>query len=75
MVEKQAAKLNAVEMWSIRRICGVTLRDRIRNCMLRESFKMEDDIVSKIERAIFEWFGHVERMNDERIYKTAKQCQ
>jgi hypothetical protein len=35
--------------------------------------RLKDDVVTRIERGMLHWFGHVERMSDERM--TKKICK
>ena len=64
--------MNAVEMQSLRRICGVSLADRIRN---EEIHRMAgtrmagEDVTVRMKKNMLSWFGHVERMSDERMAK------
>ncbi|CAG9133071.1 unnamed protein product [Plutella xylostella] len=48
---------------------GVTLNDRLRNSFIREKCGLKEDVVTRVEKGMLRWFGHVERMNDERVTK------
>jgi hypothetical protein len=48
---------------------GVKLSDRVRNEMIREKCGVKEDAVTKIEKIILRWFGHVERMDERRLTK------
>jgi hypothetical protein len=50
-------------------MCGVRLIDRVRNVEIRRRCGLKDDVVTRIERGMLRWFGHFERMNDERMTK------
>jgi hypothetical protein len=67
--KKDTSKLNAVEMRSLRNICGKNLNDRIRNECIRRECDMEEDVVTKIKKGMLRWFGHIERMDSERLTK------
>jgi exonuclease III len=67
--KKHESKINAVEMRSLRSMCGVRLIDRVRNVEIRRRCGLKDDVVTRIERGMLRWFGHVERMSDERMTK------
>jgi hypothetical protein len=45
---------------------GVKLSNRVRNEVIGEECGVKEDVVTKIEKNMLRWFGHVERM-DERI--------
>ncbi|KAI8513654.1 hypothetical protein Bbelb_079780 [Branchiostoma belcheri] len=49
----------------LRLIYGVTLRDKVRNDIIRSSFSVES-ILNIIERNQLRWFGHVLRMPEGR---------
>ena len=65
--KKHESKINAVEMRSLRSMCGVTLNDRLRNDLIRERCGLNEDVVTKINKGLLRWFGHVERMDENRL--------
>lgn len=67
--KKNESRINAVEMRSLRKICGVKLSDRVSNEVIRKRCGLKDDIVTRIEKGMLRWFGHLERMNERRITK------
>jgi hypothetical protein len=44
----------------------VKLSDRVRNEVIREECGVKENVVTKFEKNMLRWFGHLERM-DERI--------
>ena len=69
-VKKQnERKMNAVAMRSLRRICGVSLADRIRNEEVHRMAGTSEDVTVRTKKNVLSWFGHVERMSDERMAK------
>ena len=60
--------MNAVEMRSLCRICGVSLADRIRNEEIHRMAGTSEDVTVRMKN-VLSWFGHVERMSDERMAK------
>jgi hypothetical protein len=58
--------VNAVEMRALRSMIGVKLSDRVRNEAIREEYGVKEDVVTKIEKNMLRWFGHVERMDERR---------
>ena len=63
-------RLETTEMRMIRRICGVTLRDRCTNASLRDKIGVEP-ITDVCRRNRLRWFGHVQRKDD---MDWVKQC-
>ena len=47
---KDEAKLRVFEMMVLRKICGVSLRDRRRNEEIRATLEIEIDVVERIRR-------------------------
>ncbi|KAF9815912.1 hypothetical protein SFRURICE_009810 [Spodoptera frugiperda] len=62
-------RINAVEMRGLRSMCGVKLSDRVKNSVVREKCGLKDDVVTRIEKGMLRWFGHVERMDESRFTK------
>ena len=58
--------MNAMEIRSLRRICEVSYL--IETAMNRKAGASED-LTVRMKRNVLNWFGHVERKNDERIAK------
>ena len=67
--KKHESRINAVEMRALRSMIGVKLSDRVRNSVIRERCGVNEDVVTKIEKGMLRWFGHVEMMNDRRMTK------
>ena len=61
--------MNAVEMQSLRRICGVSLVDRIRNEEVHGMAGTSQDVTVRMKKNVLRWFGHVERTSNERMAK------
>ena len=59
--------INAVEMRSLRRMCGISLWDRIRNDEVRDRVGLKESIGARMKKGMLRWFGHVERMNTNRL--------
>ena len=54
-------------MGCLRRIKGVTRRDRIRNVDIRAELKINVDIIQRIQRKGLRYFGHVNGMAPSRL--------
>lgn len=63
---KAKSKLEACEMRVLRLIRGVTRRDRRRNEEVRVELGVEN-VVELVERGQLRWYGHVRRMEEQRV--------
>jgi len=61
--------LRATEMDFWRRSAGISRRDRVRNDRVRQIMEVENDIVFDIMTKQLVWYGHVNRMTEERLPK------
>ncbi|XP_044745745.1 uncharacterized protein LOC123307480 [Coccinella septempunctata] len=64
-------RLLALEMDFWRRSARVSRMDRMRNERVRELMKVEKTIIEDTQQKQLIWYGHVERMSDQRIPKLA----
>ena len=62
-------KLDVAEMNCLRNMCGVTRWDRWRNEVVRERVGVPEALSKRVDRKVLKWFGHVERMGNERLTK------
>jgi hypothetical protein len=58
-------------MRALRSMISVKLSDRVRNEVKREECDVKEDVVTKIEKNMLRWFGHVERIDESRLTKEA----
>jgi Reverse transcriptase (RNA-dependent DNA polymerase) len=68
LTPQQRSKLQAAEMKFLRRIKGVTRRDRIRNTQIREELNIQP-LMQYIEQKQLSWWGHLQRMESTRQVK------
>ena len=68
LTQKTRGKVAAAEMRVLRLIEGVTRRDRLRNDDIRERLGIEA-ITTNVEKGQLRWFGHLHRMEEDRIPK------
>ena len=59
-------RLKALEMDFWRRACGVSRLDHVRNEEIRRRAQREQDIMDTINMKRLIWYGHVQRMPEER---------
>ncbi|GBP65211.1 hypothetical protein EVAR_49011_1 [Eumeta japonica] len=62
-------QINAVEMPSLRSKYGVSQKDRYRKSDIRERGGLKEDVVTKEDRDMLRWFGHLEGINGSRLTK------
>ncbi len=62
-------RLNVMEMRCLRSICGVTRMDRVRNDEVRRRTGAVKELADRAEQGVLRWFGHVERMEEQRLVK------
>ena len=65
--ETDKKKLLAFEMKCYRRILGISSKDMIRNEDLRKTIAREETIIDTIKKRKLRLFGHICRMNDNRL--------
>jgi len=64
--EEHKRKLRVFKMSVLRRICGITRRDRRRNVDIKQELDVKLDIVQRLQRRRLTYVGHVARMNSSR---------
>jgi len=67
--EKERSRIRAVQMDNLRGVLGVKRRDRMRNERIRDICGVKKGVDELIDESVLRWYGHVERMGDERIVK------
>ncbi|XP_061753818.1 retrovirus-related Pol polyprotein from type-2 retrotransposable element R2DM isoform X2 [Nerophis ophidion] len=66
MTERTRSRVQAAEMSFLRRVAGLSLRDRVRSSAIREELKVKP-LLLHIERTQMRWLGHLVRMPPERL--------
>jgi len=67
MKEEQKRNLGVFEMTVLRKICGVTRKYRRMNVDILKELSIERDIISVIQCRRLPYFGHVTRMDKDRL--------
>ena len=62
--------MEATEMDALRRSSRISRKDRIRNVTIRQT-GLEETIIKETEQNQLTWYGHVQRMAEERLPKIA----
>ena len=71
MVPLDERRLEVTEMNRLRRMLGVTRRDRLRNKEVRERTGVQENIVKVVERSKMRWYGHVARKGERDVVRRA----
>ena len=66
MRSAERRKVNILEMKCLRSLDGVSRMDRVRIEEVHRRAGIERELVSRADQRIWRWFGHVERMDENR---------
>ncbi|KAK0132211.1 putative uncharacterized transposon-derived protein F52C9.6 [Merluccius polli] len=61
VTERTRSQVQAAEMSFLRRVAGLSLRDRVRSSVIREELGV-DPLLLRVERSQMRWLGHLVRM-------------
>ena len=73
MTERTRSRVQAAEMGFLRRVAGVSLRDRVRSSVIREGLGVEPLLLC-VERSQLRWFRHLVRMPPGRLPREVFQA-
>ena len=73
--EAERRKLDVLEMGCLRSMCRLSLRDRVRNEEVRRRTGVERKLSSRVDQNVLRWFGHMERMDEERVAKRVMRSE
>ncbi len=62
-------RMNVMEMRCLRSMFGITQMDRVRNNEVRRRTGVVRELAERSKQRVLQWFGHVERMDEERLVK------
>ena len=68
-------KLNVFEMKCLRSMTGVSRLDRVRNEVVRARTGVRRELAARVDVNVLRWFGHVERMDNERLLKKVMNAE
>ena len=60
------SRIQVAEMSFLRKVAGLSLRDKVRSSVIRERLRVEP-LLLHIERSQLRWFGHLARMPPGRL--------
>jgi len=70
LTENNKRWVEATEMDALRS-SRISRKERIRNVTIRQKIGLEEPIIKEIEQNQLTWYGHVQRMAEERLPKIA----
>ena len=71
LTEINKRRIEATEMDALRRSSRISRKDKIRNTTIRQQMGIEESIIKEIEQKQLTWYGHVQRMAEERLPRIA----
>jgi hypothetical protein len=71
LTENSKRRVKATEMDALRRSSRISRKEIIRNVTIRQQIGLKETIVKEIEHNQLTWYGHVQRMAEGRLPKTA----
>ncbi|XP_051931184.1 uncharacterized protein LOC127607121 [Hippocampus zosterae] len=66
VTERTRSRIQVAKMSFLRRVSGLSLRDKVRSSVIREGLRVEP-LLHHIERSHMRWLAHVIRMPPERL--------
>jgi len=67
--QEDRRRLDVMEMRCLRSIVGVSRMDRVRNEEVRRRAGVDRSLSERVDQKVLRWFGHMERMEGERLVK------
>ena len=67
--EKERCRIRNVQVDSLRGLLGIRKMDKIPNAWTRQLCEVTKGGDEMIDERVLRWFGHVERMENDRITK------
>ena len=72
--KKERSKIWALHMENLRGLLGIMRMDKVPNARIRKLCGVMKGADEKIDEGVLQRFGHVERMENDRIAKRAWEC-
>ena len=67
--EKEKSRVRGVQMENLRGILGIRRMDKVPNARIRELCGVRKGLDERIDEGVLQWFGHVKRMERDKIAK------
>ncbi len=62
-------RFNVMEIRCLRSMCGVTQMDQVRDEEVHRRTVFVKELAEREEQGVLRWFGHMEKMGEERLVK------
>ena len=69
MGEKERSRIRAVQIDNLRSLLGIMRMNEVPNARIRQLREVTKGVDEKIDEGVLQCFGHVERMENDRIAK------
>jgi hypothetical protein len=69
--ENNKKRVEATEMDALRRSSRISRKERIKNVTIKQQIGLEETIVKETEQNQLTWDGHIQRVVEGRLPKTA----
>ena len=67
--EKERLRIGAVQMQNLRGLLGIRGMDKVLNVRIGQLCGVTKDVDERIDEGVLRWFGHMERMENDRNAK------
>ena len=67
--EKERSRIRIVQRDNLRGLLGIRRRDKVSNARIMQLCGVTKGVDEKIDESVLRWFGHVERMENDRVAK------
>ena len=76
MREKESSRIRAVKMDKLRGLLGIRRMDKVPNAWIRQLCGVKKGVDENIDEVVFRSFGHVERMENDKITRSVyvREC-
>ena len=68
--KKEISRIRDVQMDNLRGLLGIRRMDRVLNAWIRKLCGVKKGLDERIDEGVLQWFGHMERIEKDRIAKT-----
>ena len=75
MRNAERRKVNVLAMKCLRNFVVVSRMDRVRNEEVRRRSGIKREMASWVDQRVLRWFGHMERMEEHRMYRRVSMAE
>ena len=69
MLWKERSRIRTAQMDNLKGLLGINRMEKAPNARIRQLWGVKMNVDEKIDEGVLRWFGHVERMENDRIAK------